>query len=93
MPQPYQEISIFGGEGCLDHDTLNSPERFQIIWLLPLASLGLIKFFFSPPDPWAIDPYSPVGSSEGPDLALGMASNGTKIGECTYQTILNKVLL
>lgn len=46
MAQPYQELSIFWGEGYLDNDTLNSPEQFWIIWLLLLASLGLIIHFF-----------------------------------------------
>lgn len=93
MAQPYQELSIFGGEGYLDNDTLNSPEQFWIIWLLLLAPLGLIIHFFFFLDPWALDTYSSVGLSEEPDLALGITSNGRKIGECTYNTILNKVLL
>lgn len=92
MAQPYQELSIFWGEGYLDNDTLNSPEQFWIIWLLLLASLGLVIHIFLG-DPWALDTYSSVGLSEGPDLALEITSNGRKIGECTYNTILNKVLL
>lgn len=72
ISQPYQEISTFWGDSCLDHDISNSPEQFQIICLLPLASLGLITqiylyLFFNP---WGIDTYSPVGLLEGPDLAM-----------------------
>lgn len=97
MAQPYQELSIFGGEGYLDNDTLNSPEQFWIIWLHLAPAFGISGFnhplFFFFLDPWALDTYSSVGLSEEPDLALGITSNGRKIGECTYNTILNKVLL